>query len=145
MINPGFSDAVTAYMINPFVKFRGLEFFGVYENASGRGQEGTGGAPAGVAPPERDVTQLMAELVYRFLPGERLFVGGRWNTVTGNLGGANSDVDVTRTNFGGGWWITPSLLLKAEYVNQTYDGFSSTDIRNGGRFKGFVLEAVTAF
>lgn len=140
MLNPGFSDAVRAYMINPFIKYRGLEFFGVYETATGRGQE-----VAGVAPPERDVTQLMGELVYRFLPGEKLFVGGRWNSVTGDLGGANTDVKVTRTNFGGGWWITPSLLPKAEYVNQTYDGFASTDIRNGGRFKGFMLEAVTGF
>lgn len=140
MLDPGFADAVTAYMINPFVKFRGLEFFGVYENATGRGQE-----VAGVAPPERDVNQLMAELVYRFLPGEKLFVGGRWNTVTGDVGGGNTDVTVTRTNLGGGWWITPSLLLKAEYVTQTYDGFISTDIRRGGKFNGFMLEAVTAF
>lgn len=140
MVDPGFADAVTAYMINPFVKFRGLEVFGVYENATGRGQEA-----AGVAPPERDVRQMMAEVVYRFLPGEKLFVGGRWNTVTGDLGGANTDITVTRSNFGGGWFITPSLLLKAEYVNQTYEGFAATDIRNGGRFKGFVIEAVTAF
>ncbi|MBA3919887.1 MAG: hypothetical protein C0516_15090, partial [Gemmatimonas sp.] len=60
-------------------------------------------------------------------------------------GGASTDITVTRTNFGGGWWITPSLLLKAEYVNQTYDGFATTDIRNGGRFRGLMLEAVTAF
>jgi hypothetical protein len=46
---------------------------------------------------------------------------------------------------GGGWFITPSLLLKAELVDQQYDGFLSTDIRNGGRFKGFMIEAVTAF
>ncbi len=140
MLNPGFSDAVRAYMINPFIKYRGLEFFGAYESATGRGQE-----VGGVAPPERDVTQLMGELVYRFLPGEKLFVGGRWNSVAGDLGGANTDITVSRTNLGGGWWITPSLLLKAEYVTQTYDGFASTDIRNGGRFKGFMLEAVTAF
>lgn len=140
MLNPGFSDAVSAVMLNPFVKYRGLEFFGVYEQATGRGQE-----VGGVAPPERDIKQLMGEVLYRFLPGEKLFVGGRWNTVTGDLGGASTDITVTRTNFGGGWWITPSLLLKAEYVNQTYDGFATTDIRNGGRFRGLMLEAVTAF
>ncbi len=29
--NPGFKDNVTSYMINPFVKIGGLEFFGTYE------------------------------------------------------------------------------------------------------------------
>jgi hypothetical protein len=140
MVNPGMNDALTAIMINPFVKFRGLEVFGVYETVTGRGQE-----VAGVAPPERDVNQLMGEVLYRFMPGEKMYIGARYNTVTGDVGGGNTDITVTRTNFGGGWFITPSLMLKAEYVSQTYDGFISTDIRRGGKFNGFMIEAVTAF
>jgi hypothetical protein len=136
-INPGFSDALTAMMINPFIKYRGFEFFGMYETATGR--------PAPDNTPERDVQQLMAEGVYRFGHGEKFYVGGRWNTVTGDLGAAAPDFTVTRTNLGAGWFVTPSLLLKFEVVNQTYDGFVSTDIRNGGKFKGFMIEAVTAF
>ena len=34
--NPGFSEAVSTFMINPFIKLCGLEFFGTYENANGR-------------------------------------------------------------------------------------------------------------
>jgi hypothetical protein len=136
-INPGFSDAITAYMINPFIKYRGLELFGMYEVASGR--------PAPDNTPEREVTQMMAEAVYRFGHGEKFYVGGRWNTLTGDLGTTAPDADVMRTNIGAGWFVTPSLLLKFELVNQTYDGFATTDIRNGGRFKGFMIEAVTAF
>ena len=98
-----------------------------------------------MAPAEREVTQLMGEVVYRFFPGEKLYVGGRFNSVDGNVGTAAPDGKVTRTNVGGGWFITPSLLLKAELVDQKYDGFIATDIRNGGRFKGFMIEAVTAF
>jgi hypothetical protein len=135
-INPGFRDNSNEWVINPFVKYNGLEFFGMYESAKGKSSAET---------VDREVKQSMAELVYRFLPGEKLFVGARWNSVTGNLGGGNTDAEVTRTNFGGGWFITPSLLLKAEYVNQEYKGFVTTDIRNGGKFKGFVIEAVTAF
>ena len=135
-VNPGFSDEMTGMMINPFIKFRGLEFFGMYEKASGRSAAET---------ETRDVTQTLAEVVYRFLPGEKLYVGGRWNNVDGNFGGANTDVSVNRMQIGGGWFITPSLLLKAEYVDQKYNDFVSTDIRNGGRFKGFMLEAVTSF
>ena len=52
---------------------------------------------------------------------------------------------VSRTQIGGGWFLTPTLLLKAEYVNQTYDGFGRRDIRSDGNFKGLMLEGVMAF
>ncbi|MBX7117425.1 MAG: hypothetical protein K1X31_00360 [Gemmatimonadaceae bacterium] len=144
MIDPGFSDEQTSIMVNPFVKFRGLEFFGMVEQASGRRASET---------VKRDVSQNMVELVYRFGRGESFFVGGRYNTFSGDLGvsGAgptlqdNSDVTVNRTNIGGGWFLTPNLLLKAEYVTQTYDGFARRDIRSNGKFNGFMLEAVTAW
>ena len=140
-VNPGFNDAATNIMINPFVKFRGLEFFGMYETAKGRGLE-----VAGVAPPEREVTQTMAELVYRFGRNENLYIAGRTNNVTGDFGAAAPDADITRTNFGGGWFVTPSLLMKAEIVNQEYKGFvGAADTRRGGKFNGFMIEAVLAF
>jgi hypothetical protein len=149
-VNPGFTDALTAIMINPFVKWNGLEFFGMYEMATGRGQE-----VAGVAPDKRDVTQTMAELIYRFGAGEKFYVGGRYNTFSGELfqngttnGGTPQvlgDVSVNRVNFGGGWFITPSLMLKAEYVRQNYNDFVRSDIRSGARFNGFMIEAITAF
>ncbi len=149
-VNPGFTDALTAIMINPFVKWNGLEFFGMYEMASGRGQE-----VAGVAPDKRDVTQTMAELIYRFGAGEKFYVGGRYNNFSGELlqnGATNGgtpqvlgDVSVNRVNFGGGWFITPSLMLKAEYVRQNYNDFVRSDIRSGARFNGFMIEAITAF
>ena len=154
-VNPGFTDALTAIMINPFIKYNGLEFFGMYEMVTGRGQEGTAGAAPGVAPAERDVTQLMAELVYRFGAGEKFFVGGRYNNVDGEFlqNGATAsgapqiagNVSVNRIQFGGGWFITPSLMLKGEYVQQTYNDFIRSDIRSGMKFNGFMIEAITAF
>lgn len=136
-INPGFSDKSSSYMINPFVKVRGLELFGMVEKAKGRAAPNTN--------PVREVNQYMGEATYRFLQNEKLFVAARWNQVSGDLGGLNNDIKVTRGNAGAGWFIAPTLLLKAEVVNQTYTGFARTDIRNGGKFKGFMLEAVTAF
>ena len=47
--------------------------------------------------------------------------------------------------FGGGWFITPGLLAKAEYVNQTYFGYPAGNIKNGGKFDGLMLEGVVAF
>jgi len=140
-INPGFAKKSTGYMINPFVKFKGAEFFGMYEKAEGAGQD-----VGGVEQPLREVTQLMGEGVYRFGSNENLYVAARWNNVTGNLGAAAPDADVTRTNFGGGWFVTPSLLLKLEFVNQEYKGWAgAADRFNGGKFNGFMIEGVLAF
>jgi len=47
--------------------------------------------------------------------------------------------------FSGGWFVTDNVMAKVEYVNQDYKDFLSSDIRNGGNFKGIVLEAVIGF
>jgi hypothetical protein len=136
LINPGLRSKVTAFMVNPFVKYHGLELFGVAEQAKGRAaNEAT----------ERTWNQYAGDVVYRFLPGEKLFVGGRYNTVMGELAGVQNKVSVDRMQFGAGWFITGNILLKGEYVNQKYRDFPTTDIRSGGKFNGFVMEGVVAF
>lgn len=139
MFVPGFSSKITAFQINPFVKVGGLEAFGVIESAKGRSATET---------TERSVKQLSADVVYRFLAGEKLYVAGRHNTVSGRLPGvafAAKDVKVQRQQLSAGWFITPLMMLKAEYVTQKYLDFPGTDIRNGGKFNGFVMEGVVAF
>ncbi|RXR29646.1 hypothetical protein EQG68_12285 [Flavobacterium piscinae] len=135
LITPGFTNELTAIMINPFVKYKGLEFFGMVEKVSGKTKAETD---------ERDFTQLGAELIYRFGKNENLYVAGRYNNVSGETL-ANEDVDVTRFNIGGGWFMTKNILIKFEYVNQKYDGYANTNILNEGKFNGFVAEAVIAF
>jgi hypothetical protein len=136
-INPGFSDKGNSLMINPFVKVKGVELFGMYEKAKGRAAPATN--------PLRELNQIMGEGTFRFLPRDQAYLSARWTRVDGDLGGLNNDIKVTRGQVGAGWFITQTLLLKGELVNQTYDGFARTDIRKGGKFKGFMLEAVTAF
>ena len=46
---------------------------------------------------------------------------------------------------GGGWFITPSVMAKAEYLKQTYFGYPVNNIKNGGNFNGLMLEGVIAF
>ncbi|WP_311195856.1 hypothetical protein [Antarcticibacterium sp. 1MA-6-2] len=41
--------------------------------------------------------------------------------------------------------MTKNILAKLEYVNQEYNGFANTDIRNGGGFNGLMFEAVISF
>jgi len=135
-IQPGLSDKLTATVINPFVKFRGLELFGNIETAKGR--KSTENA-------DRTWNQLSGDAVYRFGPAEQLWVGGRYNTVNGKLTLTDPKETVNRSQGSLGWFITPAVMLKAEYVNQKYDGFLKTDIRNGGQFKGFMAEGVVAF
>jgi len=133
--NPGFNNELTAIMINPFVKYQGLEFFGVYENASGK---------ATAEPERRTFNQYSAEMLYRFGSDENFYLGGRYNLVTGETN-QGEEVDITRFNVGGGWFLTKNVLAKLEYVNQTYDGFNPTSTFHEGEFSGIMLEAVISF
>lgn len=36
-------------------------------------------------------------------------------------------------------------MAKGEYVEQKYFGYPATNVKNGGRFKGLMLEGVVAF
>lgn len=145
--NPSFINEVQAIMINPFVKFKGLEFFGAYETASGK--------ISSEAVDSRSYTQIYAEAVYRFGENEKYYVGGRYNTVSGELPHFNPDptsspteISISRFALAAGWYMTPNVMLKAEYVNQDYNDFPATggnSIFNEGNFNGAVLEAVISF
>ena len=135
-INPGFRNKVTAFQVNPFVKYRGLELFGVLERAEGK---------ASTEPTERVWKQYAVDAVYRFLPDEAMFAGVRYNRAIGELAGLAGNVGANRWQVGAGWFITPHILAKAEYVNQKYFGYPAANIRNGGAFNGMMLEGVVAF
>jgi hypothetical protein len=136
LIDPGFKNQVTALQMNPFVKFRGLEVFGVIERANGK-------ASTEVA--TRTWHQYALDTVYRFMPEETVFVGARYNRVNGELPGISGDLGSDRWQLAGGWFLTPNVLAKAEYVHQKYFGYPQTNIKNGGRFNGAMLEGVIAF
>ncbi|WP_420385956.1 hypothetical protein [Roseivirga sp.] len=132
--NPRFGYQ-TAVQINPFVKFKGLEFFGVFEFVN-NGNDAVGGG----------FTQLGFEGLYRFGAAEQWYLGGRYNSVSGEVSDAAATSDISRLNLGGGWFMTNNVLMKLEYVNQEYsgDGFANTRFQDG-KFNGIVLEAVIGF
>ncbi len=140
-INPGFTHKVTSVMINPFVKAGGLEFFGTLEFASGV----EGATRVNPNPATRNFTQMEGELIYRFLPREQLYVGARYNTLTGRLQNYTDDISVDRTALALGWFATKNILMKLEYVNQKYKDFIATDYRNGLEFNGVMIEAAVGF
>ncbi|PIB35647.1 hypothetical protein BFP72_09715 [Reichenbachiella sp. 5M10] len=133
-VNPGFAYQ-TAVQINPFVKYKGLEFFGVLEFSS-NGNSDVGGS----------YNQVGAEALYRFGTSEQFYAGGRYNSVQGTKNDAADDEQITRFNIGGGWFLTQNVMTKLEYVNQQYSGeaYDGT-LYQGAEFKGFMLEATIAF
>ncbi|MBX6331262.1 MAG: hypothetical protein IRY91_05385 [Gemmatimonadaceae bacterium] len=135
-LQPGFRSSVTAFVVNPFVKFHGLELFGNIETARGA---------AATETVKRTWDQYAGDVVYRFLPNEQLYVGARYNTASGKLAGIPNDVSVDRVQIAGGWFITSGILAKVEYVDQKYHDFPVTDIRHGGRFHGVMVEGAVSF
>lgn len=140
--NPGYTrDRVnstgyqSAFQINPFVKFKGVEFFGVYEKSS-NGNDDVGG----------EFAQLGAEVLYRFGSREQLYIGGRFNSVKGEETSASQTKEIKRTNLGFGWYMTNNMMLKTEYVTSSYSGagFQGTSLQ-GAEFDGIVIEATIGF
>lgn len=123
---PGGTESITAVMINPFVKFKGLEFFGLYEIASGKTTKA-----------DFQYNQLAVEAIYRLGKQEQFYVGAKYNTVSNS-----TDESVNRIEVAGGWNITKNVLAKLEYVDQKYNvaAYSS-----GTGFKGVMFEAAISF
>ncbi len=133
--DPSLMNNITAVMINPFVKYGGLEFFGTVEMAKGK---------ASFETDERTAMQYAGELIYRFGADENIYVGGRYNLVDAeDISG--EDVTIDRFQIAAGWFMTRNILLKAEYVVQNYNDFGATSILNEGKFDGAMVEAVISF
>lgn len=137
--NPRFTK-LTALQVNPFVKFGGLEFFGIFERAMG-GAEFTDPQDE-----EGAFTQVAGELLYRFGFDENFYIGGRYNTVRGTTRESHDeDLEINRFNIGGGWFMTRNIVTKIEYVRQAYTGDAWTGRFAGAEFSGIVLEASISF
>jgi hypothetical protein len=135
-VRPGFSNKINAQVVNPFVKIGGAEFFGNFESAKGG---------AFTEPKLRNLRQQVYEGLYR-LDHDKFYVGGRYNVLAGQLvPKVYTDEHVNRYQVGGGWFVTPNVLTKVEYVTQRYNDFPTTDIRNGGKFNGFMVQGVVGF
>lgn len=135
--NPLFSEQVRSFAVNPFLKYKGLEFFGTAEMAKGRTISETS---------LRKANQFAGELIYRF-PEEKenFWIGARYNAVNAALPGNPNDININRVTASAGWFLTKNVMLKMEYVSQTYNNFPITDIRNGGKFNGAMIEASVGF
>jgi len=162
-INPGFKDNVTSFMVNPFLKYKNFELFGTYETSKGNSQVENGeiqstdpAQPVLTKLEDRQFNQYAVDGLYRFA-NNKAYVGAKYNIVQGDLvfgsgttqpnisQGVRQNVKVERTALAAGWFVTPNILMKAEYVTQQYRDFPATDIRSNGKFEGFVIEGTIGF
>lgn len=145
--NPGFTKKVNALQLNAFIKFQGLELFATYENAKGRSKTEVG---------SRGAEQMAIDGIYRFGKTENFFIGAKYNVVTAEMPNVppagttpaityDNDVKIDRIAIAAGWFMTRNILLKGEYVSQKYKDFPTADFRSGGKFKGYVIQAVVGF
>ncbi len=155
--NPGLGDNLTAFMVNPFVKFGGLEAFGTWEYAFGNNKFENGeGTTYTAEETNRQTHQFNGDVLYRFGKNEKFYIGARYGKVTSTIAegytasvrGSRYDVSIERTSVGGGWFVTRNILLKGEYVSQKYDGYKNTGANNRfyqGEFSGVVIQGSIAF
>lgn len=139
--SPNLTNQILAIQLNGFVKAKGFELFGTYENAKGRSiNEKVANFD------KRNVNQFAVDALYRIGAKEKVYIGGRYNTVRGQLVTSNKDKQsIDRIAVGGGWFLTNNILLKGEYVNQKYNDFPTGNILSKGEFKGVVMQAVVGF
>ncbi|GAA4307934.1 hypothetical protein GCM10023115_37650 [Pontixanthobacter gangjinensis] len=135
MVVPDFQNEMTSFMINPFLKYGGLEFFGIIETVTGKDSDESN---------TRTYNQFSGELLYRFGNDDDFHIGARYNTVNGDLE-TGEDIDVDRFQLAAGWYMTRNILMKVEYVNQNYNGYPSTDYHHEAKFDGLMLEAAISF
>lgn len=143
-LNPGFTDQVTSYMINPFVKYHGLEVFGTLEFANGR--------KITESSVDRNATQYAIDVIYRFTKKENFWIAGRYNTVSADMLFTSptfvtetQNVTINRYAVSMGWYVIKNVMAKLEYVNQDYQDFPLYDVKNQGNFNGIVFEAALGF
>src|SRR5690625_7649746 len=99
--NPMLRNEMTAFMINPFLKHGGLEFFGTWELATGKANNESSNRP---------FNQLAAELLYRFGSTDNFYLAGRYNQVSVEEIGTGHDLRINRVKLTRGWFKTKKIL-----------------------------------
>ena len=148
---PDYSDRnwageMTSFMFNPFIRYNtgdlgAIEFYGVFEIIQGQYRI--------VEDDSRTFNHFAGELLYRFGENERFYTGGRYNLVNGEMFDLDdfttNEIEISRFNIGGGFFMTDNILMKLEYVQQQHQDFPEDDVRHDSEFSGFVTEAIISF
>jgi hypothetical protein len=104
-----------------------------------------------VGTPEEKWSYYAGHVKYNITPA--LYAAARYSSAAPTkLNGSDSDGNVNRIQFGGGLWLTKNLLVKLEYVQQKYSGFSAGQMVNNNiqawrdpEFSGVISEVSFSF
>lgn len=128
---PAFKKRITAIQFNNLLKYQGFELFSTFETSSDD---------------NISWSQIASELIYRFGYRDQFYIGGRYNSVSGDDAAAlNDKVTINRIQAAAGWYLTENILAKLNYVTQSYEDFAATSKYAGAKFNGFTLEATIGF
>lgn len=126
---PGFTNKLNSYMFNIYTKYKGLELFGTYEIAKGT---------TAFVGSSFNFSQYALNALYYFGKAQNFYIGGHINGVKND-----QSQKVLRVSGSFGWYLTKNILVKADYVKQTYTNFSQYG--NNAGFNGLMFEAAVSF
>jgi hypothetical protein len=137
-ILPNTSQDVLAYIINVWWSHGKTEIFLDYDYTSDQDIDGSETS----AKLEEAWSQYAIDVKYNFTP--KSYGALRYNVAEHvRLLDKGSAEKVTRYQGVVGYFLTPAVLTKLEYVYQEYDGFQ--DNLKGGKFHGLLLEGSVSF
>ncbi len=139
-----------SYLLSLLLRYKGLEFFGTFESATGKTANGS--ASIGISSNGNGLTgsfnfeQTAVEAIYHFGNLSQFYGGARYDAVKE----MDYNLSVDRVQLVLGWYLTPNIVSKIEYVNQIYNNFfgswlGSNAYGSSAGFKGIMVEAGISF
>ena len=142
-IAPQKGQDVTAYQFDGYYNLKPLQVFGMFGYT--KDADINGSAPGN---PQESWTYFGGDVTYYLFPA--LYVAARYSAAISKMY-EGIDVSVNPVNAGrfqagAGVWVTKTMLLKLEYVNQQYKNFpASSGYGYNTRFHGFTTQFSVAF
>ncbi len=142
-IAPQKGQDVTAFQFDGYYNLKPLQVFGMYGYT--KDADINGSAPGN---PQESWSYFGGDVTYYLFPA--LYVAARYSAAISNMyqgiDVSTNPVSANRFQVGAGVWVTNSMLLKLEYVNQQYKNFpAASGYGYNTRFHGFTTQFSVAF
>ena len=142
-IAPQKGQNVTAYQFDGYYNMLPVKIFGMYGYT--KDADINGSAPG---TPQESWSYYGGDVTYYLFPA--LYVAARYSAATSGMyqgiDVSANPVSANRIQVGAGLWVTKTMLLKLEYVNQHYKNFpAGSSYAFNARFHGFTTQFSVAF
>ncbi len=142
-ISPQKGQDVTAYQFDGFYDMNPVKVFAMYGYT--KDADINGSAPG---TPQESWAYYGGDITYYIFPA--LYVAARYSAATSSMYAGQdvsaNPVSANRFQAGAGVWVTKSMLLKLEYVNQQYKNFpAGSGYGYNTRFHGLTTQFSVAF